>query len=382
MRNYVIGIIIVSLILLSGFFIYQKLYPAQLPPNLVAGTGRIDGDIIALNTKYTGRIKTILIEEGQSVHKGNTIAILQSDELKAKLESIDGGIKSSRKRLEALQKDYEIAKVSIPLAIEKAKTGVDIAIAQKEQLLRSIDNLNLVITQDKKDLARAKRLSEKDLIAKHAFELSRLKLDNDINELESLHQGLSQSNDKINVSRTDLKIAQNQLKKLDALKANIEAARNQIASLEANKREISATIKELTIKSPIDGVVIEKVAQTGEVLAPGMVVATLVDPDELYLKMFVDTLENGKIKLKDKAVIFLDSFPDMPIQARVIRIGQRAEFTPKEVSVKSDRIQRMYAVHLKPITPNSCLKLGIPAIGVISTDGKGLPECSEILGDL
>jgi HlyD family secretion protein len=382
MRNYIIGIIIVFLILLSGFFIYQKLYPTQLPPNLVAGTGRIDGDIIALNTKYTGRIKTILIEEGQSVHKGNTIAILQSDELEAKLESIEEGIQSSKKGLEALQKDYEIAKVSIPLSIEKAKRGVDIAIAQKERLLRSIDNLNLVITQDKKDFARAKRLSEKDLIAKHAFELARLKLDNDINELESLHQGLSQSNDKINVSRTDLKIARNQLKKLDALKANIEAARNQTASLRANKREVSATIKELTLKSPIDGVVIEKVAQPGEVLAPGMVVATLIDPDELYLKMFVDTLENGKIRLKDNAVIFLDSFPDMPIQARVIRIGQRAEFTPKEVSVKSDRIQRMYAVHLKPITPNSYLKLGIPAIGVISRDGKGLPEDSEILGDL
>jgi HlyD family secretion protein len=382
MRNYIIGIIIASLISLSGFFIYQKLYPAQLPPNLIAGTGRIDGDIIALNTKYTGRIKTVLIEEGQRVHKGKTIAVLQSDELEAKLESVEEGIKSSKKGLEALQKDYEIAKTSIPLTIKKARIGIGIAIAQKEQLLRSIDNLNLVIAQDKRDFVRAKRLSEKNLIEKHAFELAGLKLDNDINELESLRQGLSQSNDKINVSRTDLKIAQNQLKRLDALKANLGAARNQTASLKANKKEVSAIIKELTIKSPIDGVVIEKIAQTGEVLAPGMVVATLIDPDELYLKMFVDTLENGKIKLKDKAVVFLDSFPDMPIQASVIRIGQRAEFTPKEVSVKNDRIQRMYAVHLKPITPDSRLKLGLPAIGVISTDGKGLPESSKILGDL
>ncbi|MEA3386523.1 MAG: HlyD family efflux transporter periplasmic adaptor subunit [Thermodesulfobacteriota bacterium] len=382
MRNYIIGTIIIFLILLSVFFIYQKLYPSQLPPNLIAGTGRIDGDIIALNTKYTGRIKTVLIEEGQSVNKGNIIAIFQSDELEAKLESIEGGVQSSQKGLDALQKDYEIAQISIPLTIEKAKKGVDIAIAQKKQLLRSIDNLNLVIIQDKRDFERAKRLSEKNLIAKHAFELSRLKLDNDINELESLRQGLNQSNDKIDISGTDLKIAQNQLKKLDALKANIGAARNQTASLEANKREISAIIKELTLISPIDGVVIEKIAQTGEVLAPGMVVATLIDPDELYLKIFVDTLENGKIKLKDKAVIFLDSFPDMPIQASVIRIGERAEFTPKEVNVKSDRIQRMYAVHLKPVTPNSHLKLGIPAIGVISTDGKGLPENSKILGNL
>ena len=133
-----------------------------------------------------------MIEDGQSIHKGNTIAILQSDELEAKLESIENGVQSSQKGLEALQKDYEIAKISIPLAIEKARTGVDIAIAQKEQLLRSIDNLNLVIIQDKRDFARAKRLSGKNLIAKNAFELSSLKLDNDINKLESLHQGLSQ----------------------------------------------------------------------------------------------------------------------------------------------------------------------------------------------
>ena len=244
MKNYIIGTIIIFLILLSGFFIYQKLYPTQLPPNLIAGTGRIDGDIIALNTKYTGRIKTILIEDGQSIHKGNTIAILQSDELEAKLESIEEGVQSSKKGLEALQKDYEIAKISIPLAIEKARKGVDIAIAQKEQLLRSIDNLNLLIIQDKRDYARAKSLSEKNLIAKNTFELSRLKLDNDINKLESLHQGLSQTTDKINISRTDLKIAQNQLKRLDALKATIEAARNQTASQEANKKEISVMIKD------------------------------------------------------------------------------------------------------------------------------------------
>jgi hypothetical protein len=94
------------------------------------------------------------LKRDKSIRKGNTIAILQSDELKAKLESIEEGVKSSQKGLDALQKDYEIAKVSIPLSIEKAKRVVDIAIAQKEQLLRSIDNLNLVITQDKRDFER------------------------------------------------------------------------------------------------------------------------------------------------------------------------------------------------------------------------------------
>jgi HlyD family secretion protein len=113
-----------------------------------------------------------------------------------------------------------------------------------------------------------------------------------------------------------------------------------------------------------------------------MPVATLIDPRTLYLKIFVDTLENGKIKLGDKGVIFLDAWPDRPIPAQVVRIAQKAEFTPKEVSVRSDRIQRVYAVHLKPLRPDPLLKLGLPATGVITLDGRGLPRSLEELPPL
>jgi len=99
----------------------------------------------------------------------------------------------------------------------------------------------------------------------------------------------------------------------------------------------------------------------------------LLDPHSLYLKIFVDTIQNGKIKLGDKAVIFLDAYPNHPIKAKVVRIAQKAEFTPKEVSVRSDRIQRVFALHLKPLQVDPLLKLGIPAIGVVSLNGKDLP---------
>jgi len=113
-----------------------------------------------------------------------------------------------------------------------------------------------------------------------------------------------------------------------------------------------------------------------------MTVITAVNPDDLYLKMFVDTIENGKAKIGDKAEIFLDSYPDSPILAKVVKIAQKAEFTPKEVAVREDRIKRVYAVHLKPIKPNPLLKLGLPAIGVITLDGKGLPKSLKELPEL
>ena len=138
----------------------------------------------------------------------------------------------------------------------------------------------------------------------------------------------------------------------------------------------------MEIHSPINGFVLEKIANIGEVLGTGQIIATLIDPNSLYLKIYIDTLENGKIHIGDKAVIFLDAFPNNPIPARVIRIASKAEFTPKEVNVRSDRIQRVFAIHIKPLTSDSRLKLGLPAIGVISTNKHPLPHSLKELPPL
>jgi len=145
---------------------------------------------------------------------------------------------------------------------------------------------------------------------------------------------------------------------------------------------VQAMIDELTLKSPIDGFVIEKIAHKGEVVGAGMGVVTLSDTKSYYLKLFIDTMNNGKIKIGDEAVIFLDSNPNKPIKAKVIQIAQKAEFTPKDVSVRSDRIQRVYAVRLKPLEYDPILKLGIPAIGIIGIDGAKLPNSLDEIPEI
>ena len=113
-----------------------------------------------------------------------------------------------------------------------------------------------------------------------------------------------------------------------------------------------------------------------------MGVVTLSDTNSYYLKLFIDTMNNGKIKIGDEAVIFLDSNPNKPIKAKVVRIAQKAEFTPKDVSVRSDRIQRVYAVRLKPLEYDPILKLGIPAIGIIGIDGAKLPNSLDEIPEI
>ncbi len=373
-KKYGLTVVITVLLALSALFIYEKLNPEKLPDNLISGSGRLDGDIISLNTKYPGRIEEILVEDGQEIKKGEVVAKLQSAEYQAKLRALNETINSAKDGLVAMEHEYNIAKESIPLEIKKARQAVEITEAQKDELDDSISSLKELVEQDKRDYNRTEILYKKKLIGKQKIELAKLKLLNDTNQLSGLKQKKVQIEKSIIIAKDTLKLAQTQKEKLLSIRANINATEKKIEALKANREELKIIIEQLTIKSPIDGMVIEKIAHKGEVIGSGMIVASLIDPHSLYLKMFVDTLENGKITIGDKAVIFLDSNPDKAIEAKVVNVAQKAEFTPKEVNVKSDRIQHMYAVHIKPIEINEVFKIGLPAIGVISVDGKGLPS--------
>lgn len=372
-KKYGIYVLVATLLVGATLLIYIKLNPLKLPSNLVAASGNVDGDLIALNTKYAGRIDQIFVQDGQSIKKDDNVAILQSDEDEAQLRSLGDGIASAEASLEALIQNSAITKESIPLEIVKAQNTLFIAIAQKKELEDSLGTLKEQMEQDERDLARNSSLFDKNLISQQSYEYIKLKSQSSKNNYASQSQRISQAQKNIDIARSNLALSQSQSKKIPVLEANVEAAKKSISSLKASKERTQIMINDMTLKSPVNGFVVEKIANKGEVLNSGMIVATLIDPQSLYLKIFIDTMQNGKIKVGDKAVIFLDAYPDKPIEAMVARVAQDAEFTPKEVSVRSDRIQRVYAVHLKPLHVNFLLKLGIPAIGVVSLDGKGLP---------
>ena len=373
-KRYWIGFLALGLILLSTYFIYQKLHPKKLPSYLVAGSGHIDGDLINLNTKYPGRVEKITIDDGDRIKKGMLIAKLKSKEHEAKKEQIQKAIDAQKKLLQAKNIELNITKSTLFQKLQKAKYALNSAKDSLKAFEKNIDIQKDAVDQAKRDFERFQNLYKRKLIEKRKLELAKLKFKAEHDKILAMKEKEKSLKEAVKVAKSNLEDAKTIQKKVDALKETIAALKFKIESLNKSKKEIEAVLNEMSICSPIDGFVVEKVANTGEVLGAGMSIATLINPKSLYLKIFVDTIKNGKIKIGDRAVIFLDSFPNQPIEAKVVRIAQKAEFTPKEVSVRSDRIQRVYAVHIKPLNPNPLLKLGLPAIGIISTNGKNLPK--------
>ena len=382
LRNYHLVFLFAVLVAISSLLVFWKLIPQRVPPYWIYGMGTIDGDLVSLNTQYPGRVLKILKDEGESFKKGEILAVLDSKEYREELKAALEGIKSLKEEIEAKKTELVLLEKNLPLEVEKAEEKLKALRAKLEELKEAIEVQKAVLEQTKREFQRVKKLFEKNLTSKENYERAELKVKVESGKLKELQKRERELLNEIGFAEKTLQEAKNNLQKIEILKREIETLKHRLGSLRAKAEKLRTIIGKLTLKAPFKGYVVDKVAQEGEFLGAGFTVLTLIDPDRLYLKMFVNTLNVGKIKIGDPAVIFLDAYPDKPIRARVAKIAKRAEFTPKEVAVREERIHRVYAVYLKPLKPSPLLKLGLPALGVISVEGKKLPKSLKELPPL
>ena len=375
-------IIAAILLLLAAAAIFRALYHDTLPKNLIAQAGNIDGDLILLNAKYPGRVARIGVREGDSVEANQTVALLESRETREKIRAAEANVLALKARLEADKLAHDIAKAALPSQYRSALENIEIAEAAVREADEQIRRQSLVVAQDRKDFERAQSLLEQKLIKAHDLELHQLTLQSDTQLLKTLEARRQQAQQRVRIAREQTKAAKADVTRIEMAAAQVAADEAQILAAEATRDELQAVLETFTIKAPLPGLILDRIAQPGEVIGAGGNIVSMIDPASLYLKVYIDTIENGKVTIGDEALIYLDGDLKHPLKAKVVRISAQAEFTPKDVNVKSDRVQRMFAVRLKPLEADPRIKLGLPAIGVISTDGKGLPPDADLIDNI
>lgn len=382
MSHYRPFLIAGAVLLLAAAAIVNALYHEKLPKNLIAQAGQIDGDLILLGAKYPGRLIRLDVEEGDRVEANATVALLDSRETEAKIRSAEANIEVLKSRLEADRLAYEIAKAALPSQYRSAVENIEVAEAAYRAANEQISRQKLLVEQERKDYERADSLLQLKLIKPHDVELRRLSFESERQVLKTLEEQKRQARQRVRIAKEQTKAAKAEVMKIEMAAALVAADKAQIAAAVAARDELRLVKEAFAIKTANKGIVIDQIAQPGEMVGAGGGILSMIDPDSLYLKIYVDTVNNGKVAVGDKALIYLDGAPKHPIKAKVVRISAQAEFTPKEVNVRSDRIQRMYAVHLRALEPVPQIKLGLPAIGVISTDGNGLPPDAGLIDKL
>jgi HlyD family secretion protein len=141
----------------------------------------------------------------------------------------------------------------------------------------------------------------------------------------------------------------------------IDAARWQVTQAESALAQARSRLRESVVVSPIDGVVLRKNLEAGETANPGVPILTLVDPKDVWLRAYVPETEMGRLKVGDTAGIRVDAFPNRIFSGRLIEIGAEAEFTPRNVQTKKERVNQVFRIKIQIDNPESLLKPGLPA---------------------
>ncbi|MDX1699716.1 MAG: efflux RND transporter periplasmic adaptor subunit [Melioribacteraceae bacterium] len=290
--------------------------------DVIEESGTIESTNIILSSQSSGQIEKIFFDEGDLVKSGDTIFIVEHEILDIKLIQAEAQEKAARARLD--------------LAVTGAREE-DIALAN-EQLVQAESNFEVA----NNDLLRMKKLYDEQVITKKQFE-----------EIESKYI-ISKS--RLNAAKENLMKVQNisRPEEIIQIRSNHENAKAQVDL-------IKKQIKDTHILSPINGFIVEKYMEIGELVNKGAAMVKLSDLSRMELTVFVNEENLGKVKLGQIAEVMTDSYKDKSYEGKVIYISPEAEFTPKNIQTKDERTKLVFAVKIEILNPDFELKSGMPA---------------------
>ncbi|HWP42858.1 MAG TPA: efflux RND transporter periplasmic adaptor subunit, partial [Blastocatellia bacterium] len=144
-------------------------------------------------------------------------------------------------------------------------------------------------------------------------------------------------------------------------KEDIAAARAQLERARAALAQIETQLAELQVESPADAFVEVMRVRPGDLINPGSPVATLVEVDRLWVRVYVPEPELGHVQLGKDVSIKVDTFPDESFRGRIEQVASRGEFTPRNVQTREERTHQVFAVRVRIENGSNRLRAGMAA---------------------
>jgi HlyD family secretion protein len=293
---------------------------------VISASGTIEAVEVTVSAKTTGQVEQLLVDEGSQVKNGDKLAVIDSSSLEIQVQQAQAGVNLAEAQLQLLVKGARIE---------------DIRQAQ-EALTQA--GANLKIAQEDRDRFR-------DLFEKNSATAKQ----NQDAEARYI------------VARAQHDTAQQALLKLEkyARPEEIKAAEARLDQAIAARDLLKKTIADSTISAPVPGIVTDKATEEGEFVGPGTALVTIASLSEVHLNIYIPETNLGKVRLDQEAEVTIDSYPDRTFKGRVIFISPEAEFTPKNVQTKEERVKLVFRVKIKIPNPDNILKPGMPADALI-----------------
>ncbi|MFH0801197.1 MAG: efflux RND transporter periplasmic adaptor subunit [bacterium] len=388
MKKIIRLLIILILIGLAFYLVLPRFLPKK-DKNLIEVSGTIETTEVDASFQIPGKIKSLKVDEGDRVTRGQILAVMDTADLlhqrdiamaaldaaKSQVPSLESRIVQSREMTSGRTTQARAALGESQYRYVVVKNGL--RRQEREQAQKDLDAARTSMNFLKAEYERAERLSREGAMPGQQKDSAKTSYDVAVSRFHQAEERLSLALEGSRIE--DVRAAGERVKQAEAGVAiantsvlDTETLLRQKKTLEAQIRQAKAALSAVETQlshsrlyAPITGVVLVKAREAGEVVSPGTPIFTLGIVDRLWLKAYISETDLGRVKLGQKVEISNDSYPGKMYEGKVNFIASEAEFTPKNLQTKEDRVKLVYKIKVVLDNPKGELKPGMIADGII-----------------
>jgi HlyD family secretion protein len=389
-KKIIIRVLFLVILAAAGFYLWSsgRLF-SRKDPNRLQVSGNIELTQVDISFKVPGKLVELAVDEGAFVKKGQVIARIDRDQMERQRSRDEASVASSESQFQQIETGvkWQRATLESDIALKKAElrasqARLDLLLAgsrpqEIQQAQAAVADAAAQRDQAKGDWDRAQELFKNDDISKAQYDQYRMRLDSTAAILRQAQEKLAvvqegPRKEDIEAARAEVERAKAALQASEANRLEVERREQDVkahlADVARARAQVAITetqINDTVVTSPIDGVVLVKSAEVGEVLAAGTTVVTIGDIDHPWLRAYINETDLGRAKLGQPVQLTSDSFPGKTYPGRISFISSEAEFTPKQIQTREERVKLVYRIKIDVENQRHELKSNMPVDGEI-----------------
>jgi len=323
------NILLTLAVLVSFLIFFLSCKDTSTDTGVLEVSGLIEAVETEIRPQVSGRVIDIKVKEGQRVEKGQVLCLIDDKKIKVQIDQVHAGLAGLYAKLKLFRKG----------------TKKEIIAVTKNQLDAVREELKLA----KKNQERMTILLEEGAVSEIQKEQADLKL-------------------KTITEKGEIAEENYQLALRGREKEEIEIVNAEIKNLSSQEELLLIQLEETRITAPVSGMIEIRHIEVGELASPLFPLFSLIDLDQTYVKAYVPEKYLGNIRTGSAVEVTCDSYPEKSFQGKVDFISDQAEFAPKNIQTKEERLKLVFMIKSYLNNQNRVLKPGMPVDVKISVE--------------
>lgn len=345
--------------------------PAQ---SELRASGTIEARNVLVGSRVAGRVKRVVVREGDRVAAGQLLVELENTDLGPELEQSRARLRHAREVLAMMRRGYRVEDVT---AARGSATEAQAQLAEAVHGYRPEEIQQARADRDRAaadakiaeaSLARLEPLIQKDEISRQQYDDAVARRDSaeaSLRRAESVYQQMRNGSrpEDIAAARARSAAAAANLKRMEAgyRPEEIAQAEADVKQAEGEVAESEARLKEMQVTAPAAAVVEVLDLRPGDLVAANAPLVTLLETGQLYIRVYVPETRLSQVRLGESAKLSIDSAPGEAFPVTVEQINQQAEFLPRNVQTLDERVHQVFGIRLRMDNSAGRLRPGMAA---------------------